>query len=337
MPDISAHSDVSDSAQAALEIPELNPDIVLSVVTPAYNEAENLPIFYERLRKTLDLLDVSWECLVIDDHSSDATFSVASGLARADGRLRAVRLARNFGSHLAVLCGLHLSRGKGVAVMAADLQDPPENLPMLLESWQKGVDVVWAVRAGRPGERARTVLFSRLFYWMMKRLVGIREMPSMGADFFLLDRKVVDVLANFRECNVSIVSLITWMGFRQSAVSYTKEARLHGRSGWTLAKKVKILVDSITAFSYFPIRGISYVGVGIALLGFLYAVVIIINGLRGNPVIGWSSLMVVVLVIGGTQMVMMGVLGEYLWRALDESRCRPQYWIESETKNIRPD
>src|SRR5215467_11425102 len=141
MPDISAHSDVSDSAQAALEIPELNPDIVLSVVTPAYNEAENLPIFYERLRKTLDLLDVSWECLVIDDHSSDATFSVASGLARADGRLRAVRLARNFGSHLAVLCGLHLSRGKGVAVMAADLQDPPENLPMLLESWQKGVDV----------------------------------------------------------------------------------------------------------------------------------------------------------------------------------------------------
>lgn len=336
MPNIPFHSDLLDPTQIPAEN-STNARILLTIVTPAYNESRNLPVFYERLRNTLDPLHTSWEWVVVDDHSSDDTFIVASGLAGADGRIRAVRLARNFGSHLAVLCGLRLSRGQGIAVLAADLQDPPENLPVLVESWQSGADVVWAVRAVRQGERAPTLLFSRLFYWMMKRLVGIHEMPSMGADFFLLDRKVVDVLAHFRECNVSLVSLITWMGFRQSAVSYTKQARLHGHTGWTLAKKLKILVDSITAYSYFPIRGISYIGLVIALLGFLYATVIIINGLRGNPVIGWSSMMVVLLVIGGTQMVMMGVLGEYLWRALDESRGRPQYWIESETKNAMPE
>ena len=157
-------------------------------------------------------------------------------------------------------------------------------------------------------------------------------MPATGADFFLLDRKVVEAFSQFSEANVSILALITWMGFRQTAVPYDKEARLHGRSGWDLRKKLKLVVDSVTSFSYLPIRFMSYLGLVVGLGGFIYAGVVIFNAIHGDPVQGWSSLMVVVLVVGGLQMIMMGVLGEYLWRALDESRRRPRYIVEADTE-----
>jgi dolichol-phosphate mannosyltransferase len=213
--------------------------------------------------------------------------------------------------------------------MAADLQDPPEALPILLAEWKKGAQIVWAVREKREGERASTVAFARAYYWMMRRIVGVREMPGTGADFGLIDRQVVDALRQFRETNVSILALITWMGYRQAKITYDKQPRLHGRSGWSLAKKLKLVVDSITSFTSLPIRAMSYVGFSVALLGFLYAGVVIVNALEGQPAQGWSSMMVTVLVVGGIQMLMMGVLGEYLWRALDESRRRPRYLIEA--------
>jgi len=156
-------------------------------------------------------------------------------------------------------------------------------------------------------------------------------MPASGADFFLLDRQVAEAFAHFNEANVSILALLTWMGFRQAVIGYDKEARLHGRSGWDLKKKLKLLVDSVTSFSYLPIRFMSYLGFVVAFLGFLYAGVVIFNAFHGDPVQGWSSLMVIVLVVGGLQMLMMGILGEYLWRALDESRRRPRYMVEATT------
>jgi dolichol-phosphate mannosyltransferase len=157
------------------------------------------------------------------------------------------------------------------------------------------------------------------------------EMPASGADFFLLDRVVVDAFSRFTETNVSILALITWMGFRQTIISYDKEARLHGRSGWSLKKKLKLLVDSVTSFSYVPIRFMSYLGFVVGFAGFAYAGLVVVNFINGNPIEGWSSLIVVVLLVGGVQMVMMGVLGEYVWRALDESRRRPRYIIEATT------
>ncbi len=159
----------------------------------------------------------------------------------------------------------------------------------------------------------------------------MKEMPPTGADFFLLDRAVVDAFCRFSESNASILALITWMGFRQATITYDKAARLHGRSGWSIKKKLKLVVDSVTSFSYVPIRFMSYLGFTVAFAGFVYAGLVILNFLRGAPVQGWSSLMVVVLLVGGLQMVMMGVLGEYLWRALDESRRRPRYIIEATT------
>lgn len=305
---------------------------LLSVVTPAYNEADNLPLLLGRLSQVLGPLDLDWEWIVVDDHSTDGTFAIIEDMARQDSRIRGIRFARNLGSHKAITCGLHHSRGDCAVIMAADLQDPPETLPALLEKWQAGTQVVWAVRERREGEKRSTIFFSRMYYFLMRHVVGMKEMPPTGADFLLVDRRVIDVFQQFGESNTSVMALITWMGFHQDTITYNKRARLHGHSGWNLEKKLKLLVDSITSFTYLPIRLMSYLGFVVALLGFLYAIFVIINSLTGTPVRGWASLMVVVLVIGGIQMLMMGVLGEYLWRVLDESRRRPRFLIEATTQ-----
>jgi dolichol-phosphate mannosyltransferase len=304
---------------------------LLSIVTPAFNESANLPHLYERLRSVLEPLGVLWEWVVIDDHSSDITFATVAGLARNDSRVRGYRLAKNFGSHTAIVCGLKQAQGDCAVVMAADLQDPPETLPQLLQEWQAGAQVVWAVRATRPGGTLNSRLFGRLYYGLMRHGVGIKHMPATGADFFLMDRCVIDTLTRFREKNASILALVTWMGFRQTAITYTKENRLHGHSGWTLRKKFKLVLDSLICFSSFPIRVMSYLGVLIALCGSVYTGVVIANAIAGRTPPGWASLMAVVVVLGGLQLSMMGVLGEYLWRALEESRRRPPYWLEAST------
>jgi dolichol-phosphate mannosyltransferase len=302
---------------------------VLSLVTPAYNEEQNLPVLYQEIRRVLDAIDLTWEWLVVDDHSSDGSFALMSALARSDSRVRAVRFSRNSGSHCAITFGLHHARGECAAILAADMQDPPETLPLLLDAWREGAQVVWAVRDKREGEKTSTVAFARLYYWLMRNVVGIKEMSGTGADFFLLDRVVLNAFREFRESNVSILALITWMGFRQERIPYTKKNRLHGVSGWSFGKKLKLLVDSVTSFTYLPIRLMSYTGFAVAFLGFCYACWVGVNAIVGKPVEGWTSLMIVVMVIGGMQMLMLGTLGEYLWRALDESRRRPRYLVEA--------
>lgn len=304
---------------------------LLSVITPAYNEERNLPVLYERLSNVLDALDVDWEWIVTDDHSADRTFEVLSDLGRRDPRVRALRFSRNFGSHAGVSCGLRNATGDCAVVLAADLQDPPEVIPQLLDAWRSGAQVVWAVRGRREGEKATTVGAAGLFYWIMRAVIGMRELSATGADFFMIDRRVIDAYRDFDERNVNLFALLAWMGFRQDTITYTKDARLYGQSGWTLKKKIKLAVDSITAFSYLPVRVMSWTGVFTAIAGLLYALFIIYNAFAGQPVEGWSSLMVAVMLIGGFQMLMLGVLGEYVWRALDESRRRPRYTIEAET------
>ena len=301
---------------------------LLSVVTPAYNEAENLPLLYERLCAVLGEAGVDWEWIVVDDHSRDNTPQVLRDLAARDARLRAYRFSRNFGSHMALRCGFDQARGDCVVAIAGDLQDPPEVIPDLITKWQEGLQVVWAVRGQRLGEKSSTVAASHLYFFIMRRIVGITDMPSEGADFFLLDKEVTRALARFGERNTSILALITWMGFRQGQIHYDKQARLHGESGWSFQQKFKMAIDSITSFSYKPIRIMSAIGFILALLAFLYLIVVIINGLRGVAPYGWASQMAVILFIGGLQILMMGILGEYIWRSLDESRRRPGYVIE---------
>jgi dolichol-phosphate mannosyltransferase len=306
---------------------------MITLISPAYNEAENLPVLYMRLKASMEAMGCSWEWIVVDDHSSDGTFAAMEKIASGDGRVRVVRFARNFGSHTAIKCGLDMAVGDCAVVLAADLQDSPETIAPMLARWRAGAQVVWAVRNRREGESASTVGFARLYYWMMRRIVGLRELPPSGADFFLLDRRVVEAARGFNEGNVSILALLTWMGFRQEYVSYDKQARLHGSSGWNTAKKVKLVIDSVTSFTYLPIRLMAGLGFAVALMGFLYAAFVVGNAIFGKPIQGWSSLMIVVLILGGMQMLMMGVLGEYLWSALDESRRRPRYIVERDSKD----
>lgn len=302
----------------------------VSVITPAFNEETNLPLLFERLMDNLTPLGVDWEWIVVDDHSADQTWKVLLDLATKNTHVKAVRLARNSGSHAAFSCGLLHASGDCAVVLAADLQDPPETIVELIQKWKQGAKIVWAVRADREGERLSTLFFSRAYYWILRNFVGIKDTPPMGADFFLIDRRVIDVLKVFKETNVSLLALLTWMGFKQDQVPYVKRARLSGKSGWSLEKKLKLVVDSITSFTYKPIRWMSGVGVVTALLGFAYAGFLLLNRFLGRPPEGWTALIVAVLVIGGLQMIMMGVLGEYVWRALDEARNRPRFIVEDE-------
>lgn len=301
----------------------------LSVITPAYNEEENLPELYVRLRQVLEGLEVDWEWLVVDDHSRDRTFQRAELLALSDPRVAVLRLSRNCGSHAALTCGLHHASGDCAVVLAADLQDPPEVIPQLLEQWRQGQQVVWAVRASRAGESKSTTTFARLYYQIMRKVVGLKDMPASGADFFLMDRVVLDNFKRLHEENASILALISWMGFRQGYIDYHKAPRKHGRSGWTLQKKLKLVVDSVASFSYLPLRLMSYAGMVMAVLGFIYLLVVIFNRLVGTPAAGWTEIVSLILLLNGVQMLVLGILGEYTWRALSAARRRPLYMVEA--------
>lgn len=218
--------------------------------------------------------------------------------------------------------------------MAADLQDPPEEIPRLVEKWRDGAQVVWAVRRKREGEKTSKLVFSRFYYWLMRHLVGMHEMPAAGADFFLIDRVAINGILQFPEVNASVFALLIWMGFRQTSIEYDKQARLHGASGWTMRKKIRLVLDSVTCFSFFPIRLLGVVGMFFSFMGMAFAVFVFFKAMKGIPVQGWASLMIVILTMGGFQMLMLGVLGEYLWRNLEESRKRPRYLIENQTENL---
>jgi dolichol-phosphate mannosyltransferase len=299
---------------------------MISIVTPAFNEAANLPVLYDRLVAAMREVGGDWEWIVVDDHSRDDTFAVIEALALRDARVRGFRLSRNSGSHVAITCGLHQVDSDAAVMMAADLQDPPETLATMVARWRQGAQVVWATRRIQPGEASHRG-FAALYYWMMRRLVGMTEMPARGADFFLLDRVVVDAFRRFSERNVSVLALITWLGFRQEFVEYDKQPRLSGQSGWTVARKIKLVVDSITSFSDFPIRLFSYIGVALvacSLVMLIFAVVLL-------PQLGGGVLLLLSLIVGlaGLQLIAVGVVGEYVWRALEESRRRPPYLIEA--------
>jgi len=306
--------------------------VSVSIVTPAFNEAESLPLLYARLKAALDPLAIDWEWIVVDDHSRDGTVDVVERLASDDRRVRGIRFARNAGSHSAIACGLHHAAGASAVMLAADLQDPPEVIPRLMERWQAGAQVVWAARRGRPGDRAH-VGFAALYYWIMRRVSGLSAMPARGADCFLADRVVLDAFARLRERPVSVLALITWLGFRQETIEYDKHERQHGRSGWTLRKKVALVVESIVAFSDLPIRLCAWAGV--LCLG--VAVTLPIAGLFLQPSLGWSVLFAAAAFVGlaGVQLLSAGVLGAYLWRALEESRGRPPYVIERVVGSMR--
>ncbi len=307
----------------------------LSIIFPTYNEEKNVPELYRRSKKVLENMDdLDYELVFIDDCSTDRTSSIIEELRREDNHVHLVRFARNSGSHAAVAAGISVCRGDAAVVLAADLQDPPEMIPNLLRRWSEGSNVVWGVRKKREGVNVVTRVFSRAYYYLMNRITDIRQPPA-GADVVLIDRLVIDAFKETPEKNTSVIMLIAWLGFSQTHIEYVKESRYSGLSKWSTSQKLKLFFDSLVSFSYTPLRLMSFTGVVSALLGMIYGIHIVFNAFFGAPIQGWSSLMIVVLLLGGFQMIMMGMLGEYLWRTYDETRGRPRYVIEKNTLSDR--
>jgi dolichol-phosphate mannosyltransferase len=299
---------------------------MISILTPAFNESVNLEALHARLTQTMAQLGEEWEWLIVDDHSRDDTFAVVQRLALMDSHVRGIRLARNRGSHVAITCGLQHVRGDAAVMMASDLQDPPETLSALLQKWRSGAQVVWATRREQPGAQTHAG-FASMYYWIMRNVVGMKEIPARGADFFLIDRVVIDAFRRCDEQHVSVFALITWLGFRQECIEYDKQPRAAGKSGWTIARKIKLVVDSITAFSDAPIQACWLLGAALMVLGLLTVVVglVVFESLQAAVVVLLGAM------AGCTGLVLcaLAMLGEYVWRGLDQSRRRPLYLIEA--------
>lgn len=310
----------------------------LSIVIPVFNEEAVLPALRDRLCSFVQrLTPLVAEIILVDDHSSDRSPEILKQFCQDDSMFRYARLARNSGSHVAILAGLGQSRGRCAVFLAADLQDPPELILQMLEVWRRGHHVVWAVREERKGVSSLDVFLANRFYRLLN-LLGEVNLPPRGSDFALLDRKALEALLQSAGSDLSLGGEIARLGFSAEQITYTKEQRAAGASKWTLKRKLKAAADAFVSFSYAPLRAMSFLGMACSLLGFAYALlVIVVRLMTRTPVQGWASLIVVVLVLGGVQMMMLGILGEYLWRTLESARHRPIYFLEetSESDSLR--
>lgn len=302
----------------------------ISIVVPVFHNAASLDALLSEFKKlAAQNPEESFEFIFVDDGSKDESLSVLQELAQEEARMRVIKLSRNFGSNAAILAGMMHAQGDAIAAIAADLQDPPELLHEMIQAWRNGRKVVLAARRERhdPG---LTNLIADIFYMLFRRFV-IKSMPERGFDFFLIDRQVNELIINIQENNAYLMGLILWMGFDPMVIYYTRRAReeRYGTSMWTLAKKIKYFIDSFVAFSYLPIRLASLIGLLISIAGVIYAVLIIILSITTDfKTQGWASTMLVILLTSGIQMVILGILGEYLWRNLDETRKRPRFIID---------
>ena len=303
----------------------------LSIITPVYYNRESLNELYTRLCSLAESNpSLEIEMVFVDDGSGDDSFEVIRGLASRDGRVLGVKLSRNFGSFVACLAGLTRCTGDCAVIVSADLQDPPELISEMYKKWQDGNKVVMTVKERRQ-EGFLKVLFAQMYYRLF-RLFITEDMPKGGFDFVLIDRQVINVLTSMQEKNTTLMGLILWTGFRRAEIPYTRMERRHGESRWTLSKKINYFFDSIMAFSKFPIRVFSVIGVflsSISLIGIVYITIAYFVGWISG-VTGWPSLMVVNLFMFGILFLALGMMGEYIWRSLEETRKRPLFIIDSE-------
>lgn len=300
----------------------------LSIVVPVYYNEDTLMDLYHDMRdKILGKLE-AYELVFVDDGSGDNSWKILNEIKQLDAEnVRLVKLSRNFGEHAALLAGLSVCTGDCAVTKQADLQEDSTLILEMFERWKAGNKVVLAVRKSRDESRVK-VFFANLYYAMVRRFVN-KNMPVGGCDCYLIDRKVIEVLERLDEKNSSLTLQVLWAGFRTDMVYFDRKDREKGKSRWTLAKKFKLVMDSMMSFSYMPIRFMTYIGV----LFDVFALVLLISVLvefftKGVPMTGWSSLMCVILLSAGLILSMLGILGEYLWRTLDASRTRPPFIID---------
>lgn len=300
---------------------------VVSIVAPIYNELDNLPELYRRVKEVLGKTEDTWELVLIDDGSIDGSTEIILALHEADPQVRPVIFARNFGHQLAVTAGLDYSRGQAVVIMDADLQDPPEVVLDMIKKWREGYEVVYAVRTGREGETWFKEFTASLFYRLIYRITDV-DIPLDTGDFRLLDRAVVEVIRQMRERHRFLRGMSVWVGFRQTGVPYRREARFAGETKYPFRKMAKFATDAITSFSYFPLQMAAYLGFLAATVSILAIPVVIILRLTGiQAFLGQATTLIAVLFIGGVQLISLGILGEYIGRLYDEAKGRPLYIV----------
>ncbi|GIF10744.1 glycosyltransferase family 2 protein [Actinoplanes teichomyceticus] len=309
------------------------PGLTLSVVIPMFNEEAVIPLLVQRLRPALDGVGEPYEVVAVDDGSRDATYAVLQGVRRTWPQLRIVRLRRNSGHQAALNAGLMSARGAYVASIDADLQDPPEKIPEMLElARTQGLDIVYGVRSDRGTDTRFKRWTAGAYYRLMRRMVG-RNVPSQGGDFRLLSRTTVEALRELPERAPVLRLLVPWIGFPSGQVSYVREERAAGSTKYPLRKMIMLAVDSITNFSAAPLRLATWLGVS----GMAISAVLVVMGLiayaRGTVVPGWSSLFLAVLLLGAIQLLCLGLLGEYVGRLYTAVQNRPAYFIASDTES----
>ncbi|HZS24880.1 MAG TPA: glycosyltransferase family 2 protein [Gaiellaceae bacterium] len=305
---------------------------MLSVVAPAYNEADALPAFLSRLLDVLEEVGGDWELVLVDDGSRDGTWQEIERAARDEPRIRGIRLSRNFGHQLALTAGMSVARGDAVITLDSDLQHPPEAIPALLGAARKGYDVVYAVRSPQDAAGWWKRFTARVFYAMLNRLSSL-ELPEGAADYRLMSRRVVDVLVEMPERHRFLRGLTRWAGFEQSFIEYHRGRRETGETKYTLRRMVLFAWDAVVSFSSFPLRVASVVGACVSLLGWLYLVYVLVEKVAGRTVQGWTSVTAAVLVLGGAQLVFLGILGQYVGRMYDDVKRRPLFLIAEDTRD----
>jgi len=301
---------------------------LISIVIPVFNEEDVLPVFLERLTRACSQLVFPCEWVFVDDGSDDGTSARLSALRRGNEHVGVLRLSRNFGKEVAISAGLQQAVGDAVVIIDADLQDPPELIPALVEHWLDGFDNVFARRTRRSGDGPFKRWTARTFYRLLARVTNI-DVPADAGDFRLLDRRAVDAILQFREQHRFMKGLYAWVGYRAVAVPYEREPRAGGATKWSFHKLWNLAIDGITSFTVAPLKLASLFGLAVAILALVYGAIVIVKTLLfGDPVQGYPSLMVVVLFLGGIQLLFLGIVGEYLGRVFNEVKGRPLYLVD---------
>jgi len=302
----------------------------LSIVVPVYFNEPNLPdTIPQLLALGDDLPDYNLELVFVEDGSRDRSLELLlDARKKFPNQIKVVKLTRNFGTMPALQAGLTVATGDCIGVIAADLQDPPELFVEMVRHWEQGIKAVMAVRSDREESFVQKA-FSNLYYALINRF-AVPGYPPGGFDFFLVDRQVTDEVNKIHEKNTNLMTLIFWLGYQAVFIPYVRKKRVKGKSRWTFGKKVKLFVDTFVSFSYFPIRLFSFLGIIYAIISFSYGLFIFIAWLTyGIEVQGWVPMMLVLTFTAGLQMTLLGILGEYLWRTLDEARGRPLFVIDT--------
>ncbi len=311
----------------AIRVPRNRNPLSVSLVIPCFNEEEVLPELRRRLQQIIANYPFPFEVVLIDDGSRDQTWPLICQYSLEDGFIKAIRLARNFGHQTAITCGLDQTRGEVVVILDADLQDPPELIPEMLERWKEGYDVVYGQRRKRDGESPSKLFFAFAFYRIFEKLVGF-SVPRDTGDFRLMDRRAVNALQSLREKHRFVRGMVSWIGHHQIAVQYDRPERFAGTTKYPFRKSLFLAIDAITSFTYAPLRVASYLGVATSMLAFIYIAVVILLKILGYNFYGYTSIMASILLLGGVQLTVLGIIGEYVGRIFEQGQQRPLYLID---------